>query len=415
MLHDHQNRNTMTFDSTITEYWAEQFPVAPQSPAAVGCAVKPDFDDDYRVMIMERPDREIRAIVTPEIASQLALKSDENCTLAQFRQRLTDIGIQLHGADFLFYFPQTAHAGLQTAPQHPAVRRLTQGDAERFGAFEMAADEADLDGVSVGLDDWIALAAFESGCLVAAASMYPWDAAPLADVRVLTLPAFRRKGLAAALIRACAAQALSRGLQRQYRCQTDNAGRRRWPHRSGFPCLAHGRPKRRKIRHIRQNFTRLNFLKKVLRLYFFKHQAIDGEDGDQVRAELRKLIDRVDFIPMEGLGKLQLEVHGSLAALLAMGQAQKAENPQGEPVGYLGCGSRIWAIPHTYDPLLSVINYASRVSLPIRGSDIPCPPVSKQPARQRSKPPPEVKVRSYHAPLPCSRHVWVRCDHGKTT
>ncbi len=32
------------------------------------------------------------------------------------------------------------------------------------------------------------------------------------------------------------------------------------------------------------------------------HQAIDGEDGEEVRAELRKLIDRVDFIPIEGLG-----------------------------------------------------------------------------------------------------------------
>lgn len=223
MLHDHQNRNTMTFDSTITEYWVEQFPVAPQSPAVIGCAVKPDFDDDYRVMIMERPDGEIRAVVTPEIASQLALKSDEDCTLAQFRQRLTDIGIQLHGADFVFYFPQTSQAGLQTAPQHPAIRRLTQDDAERFAAFEMAADDADLDGASVGLDDWVALGAFENGRLVAAASMYPWNTAPLADVGVLTLPDFRRKGLAAALIRACAAQALSQGLQLQYRCQTDNA------------------------------------------------------------------------------------------------------------------------------------------------------------------------------------------------
>ena len=41
----------------------------------------------------------------------------------------------------------------------------------------------------------------------------------------------------------------------------------------------------------------------------------------EIRAELRRLIDRVDFIPTEGLGKFQLEVHGSLAALLALGQA----------------------------------------------------------------------------------------------
>ncbi|WP_312120740.1 recombinase family protein [Brevundimonas diminuta] len=70
------------------------------------------------------------------------------------------------------------------------------------------------------------------------------------------------------------------------------------------------------------------------------HQAIDEEDGEEVRAELRKLIDRVDFIPMEGLGKFQLEVHGSLAALLALGQAQKAENPTGGSCGVsLGAGA----------------------------------------------------------------------------
>ena len=28
------------------------------------------------------------------------------------------------------------------------------------------------------------------------------------------------------------------------------------------------------------------------------HQAIDGDDGEEVRAELRKLIERVDFIPV---------------------------------------------------------------------------------------------------------------------
>lgn len=56
-------------------------------------------------------------------------------------------------------------------------------------------------------------------------------------------------------------------------------------------------------------------------------QAIEGDDGEEVRTELRKLIERVDFIPAEGLGKFQLEVHGSLAALLALGKARNAKNP----------------------------------------------------------------------------------------
>ena len=56
-------------------------------------------------------------------------------------------------------------------------------------------------------------------------------------------------------------------------------------------------------------------------------QALEGDAGEDLRAELRKLIERVDFIPLEGLGKFDLRVHGSLAVLLALGGTQKPENP----------------------------------------------------------------------------------------
>ena len=55
--------------------------------------------------------------------------------------------------------------------------------------------------------------------------------------------------------------------------------------------------------------------------------AIEGEAGEDLRRELRRLIDRVDFIPLEGLGKFDLRVQGSLAALLGLGGGQNAENP----------------------------------------------------------------------------------------
>ncbi len=44
---------------------------------------------------------------------------------------------------------------------------------------------------------------------------------------------------------------------------------------------------------------------------------VKGEDGEEVLTELRRLINRVDFIPVDGLGRFQLQVHGSLVALLA--------------------------------------------------------------------------------------------------
>ncbi|WP_409516145.1 recombinase zinc beta ribbon domain-containing protein [Brevundimonas sp.] len=40
------------------------------------------------------------------------------------------------------------------------------------------------------------------------------------------------------------------------------------------------------------------------------HQAVEGDDGEEARTELRKLIERVDFIPAEGLGKFQLDASG---------------------------------------------------------------------------------------------------------
>ncbi len=41
-------------------------------------------------------------------------------------------------------------------------------------------------------------------------------------------------------------------------------------------------------------------------------QANENENGKEARIELGKLIDRVDFIPIEGLGKYKPEVHGSV-------------------------------------------------------------------------------------------------------
>lgn len=41
-------------------------------------------------------------------------------------------------------------------------------------------------------------------------------------------------------------------------------------------------------------------------------QANENENGKEARIELGKLIDHVDFIPIEGLGKYKPEVHGSV-------------------------------------------------------------------------------------------------------
>jgi hypothetical protein len=51
------------------------------------------------------------------------------------------------------------------------------------------------------------------------------------------------------------------------------------------------------------------------------HETLEEDDGEEVRTELRNLIDRVDFQPLEGLGKFDLKVSGKLKALLVSERA----------------------------------------------------------------------------------------------
>ena len=55
-------------------------------------------------------------------------------------------------------------------------------------------------------------------------------------------------------------------------------------------------------------------------------EALEGDDGEEVRTELRNLIDRVDFQPLEGLGKFDLKVSGKLKALLGVSERAAASS-----------------------------------------------------------------------------------------
>ena len=79
-----------------------------------------------------------------------------------------------------------------------------------------------LDDAYVELDHWAVFGSFDDGRLVCAASMYPWEDAPIADTGVLTLPSYRGKGHARKVVRAISRYACEQGYEPQYRCQTDN-------------------------------------------------------------------------------------------------------------------------------------------------------------------------------------------------
>ena len=66
------------------------------------------------------------------------------------------------------------------------------------------------------------------------------------------------------------------------------------------------------------------------------HEVMGGSDGETVRDEVRKLIERVDFQPLDGLGKFDLQVSGKLAALLGVSERAAATTDCGV---FLGAGT----------------------------------------------------------------------------
>ena len=64
------------------------------------------------------------------------------------------------------------------------------------------------------------------------------------------------------------------------------------------------------------------------------HLALEEDDGEEVRAELRKLIERVVFTPLPDKGAFDLRVEGKLARLLGV-----SEKPGACEV-VVGAGSR---------------------------------------------------------------------------
>ena len=77
------------------------------------------------------------------------------------------------------------------------------------------------------------------------------------------------------------------------------------------------------------------------------HLAIEGDTGEDVRREIRRLIERVDFIPRDGLGKFDLRVHGDMAVLLRLSRILNAENPTVGDCGVL-VGAGVGFEPTTF-------------------------------------------------------------------
>ncbi|MGN4128172.1 GNAT family N-acetyltransferase [Lysinibacillus sphaericus] len=213
------------FSQTITDFWQAQFLNGEvlYSDAVFTVAINPDLSEDSRVMVLETTDGMVMALLTPAMADKLDLYQYQDLSELDFRRKLNEAGVTLHGADYLYYFSEADKNILLQENLEGTLRQLTEQDDAVFSEFESYASEQDLDDAYVELVHWAVFGSFEQNRLVCAASMYPWkEDVQIADLGVLTLASFREKGHARKVVRSICKYALELGYEPQYRCQLDN-------------------------------------------------------------------------------------------------------------------------------------------------------------------------------------------------
>lgn len=225
----------------VAESWA--LPTADEGDRArVLVRVDPARSDD--VSYLRLVDGPGVLVLSRAGAAALALVGGERLPPAEAERRLHRAGVPMHDPDRVHHLPLVAHPGIRAESPPSGVRRLTADDAGLFAAFVAEAPEDDLDDAFVELDHWLVAGAVRDGRLVSVASMYPWRGTRLADLGVITLPAFRGRGIGRATVRAISAWALEAGYEPQYRCQLDNEASLALARASGFAPLGDWRVSR---------------------------------------------------------------------------------------------------------------------------------------------------------------------------
>lgn len=213
----------LVFPETAIDFWRTLFlggtVLREEATLVVAVAALPE---DHRVMTLEMSGGRTWIVLAPALADPSTLDRLAEPDGGDLKERLRAAGIEMHGADHVFHFPASERSALVDEPAESGTRRLDQRDEALFSEFLSRADERDLDDACVALDHWVVFGRFHAGRLVSVASMYPWMDSKIADTGVVTLPAFKRKGHARAVVRAISRHAVSLGYEPQYRCQPDN-------------------------------------------------------------------------------------------------------------------------------------------------------------------------------------------------
>lgn len=205
----------MNFLKPVQDYWQEAF----AGDSNLTWVVSEKLNPKRPVMMLEGIDGRVRIALRPELIARTGLDPAGVTSTADLQDQLAATGVSLHDPDYLFYFPADTRV---VSDQLGAARRLTIEDRAAFEAFQAEASEQDRDDAGVEIDHWAVFGCFDGDRLVSAASAYPWENAPVADLGVLTLPDVRGRGFARAVVLMTGDFARREGYEPQYRCQLDN-------------------------------------------------------------------------------------------------------------------------------------------------------------------------------------------------
>lgn len=93
------------FSQTITDFWKSQFLNGDiiYNDKTFTVTINHDLSEDSRIMVLETADGRVMAVLTPEMAEMLDLSKGQELSELNFRQKLNEGGVTLHGADYLFF------------------------------------------------------------------------------------------------------------------------------------------------------------------------------------------------------------------------------------------------------------------------------------------------------------------------
>lgn len=211
-----------TFSETLTGHWIPEGLSSEPEEGGLLVVVDDSLPPPRALMAIERPRGGGVVRLTPHHATVLGLEEGSRVEVADVRSAAAAAGIALHDPDHLFYLPVEEQEILRIEGAPEGTRGLTDSDAAAFAEFTSAAPPDELAEAFIELDHWLVFGTVVDGRIVAAASLYPWNGTHLADLGVLTLPAYRGSGLARRTVRAASAAALAVGYEPQYRCQLEN-------------------------------------------------------------------------------------------------------------------------------------------------------------------------------------------------